>query len=128
MDEVKRVQGDAKMFTWGGRVCYPELGSATCAVKGKLSLDGRAMTWEESGGHFNMASTQAYMPDTGHIVGIQSHVNGSPLANLRMTLLGRNAARRIVASLGQQVHARTHRHTRKLAHRHKHRRSIQETH
>jgi hypothetical protein len=103
IDEVRRDSQEPRLFNWGGRVVYPEMSSSTCAVRGVLSLDGRLLSWTESGGHFDEAVSHGCMPDTGHIAGIQSHSNGLPLANFRLSLLGRRAASRIIASLGPQA-------------------------
>jgi hypothetical protein len=91
-----RLSSDPCETRFSGRVCYPQMQNAVSQVEGMVTNDGKVLRVAELEGTFKNAQVQGYMPDTGHLVGVQVHENGKQLAYVAVTLVGPKMARRIM--------------------------------
>ena len=66
-----RLSSDPFETRFSGRICYPQMHNAVSQVEGMVTNDGKVLRVTELGGTFKGAQIQGYMPDTGHMVGLQ---------------------------------------------------------
>jgi hypothetical protein len=59
--------------------------NAVSQVEGMVTNDGKVLRVTEIGGTFKGAQIQGYMPDTGHMVGLQVFVCLSGLTQFRVS-------------------------------------------
>eukprot|EP00802_Teleaulax_amphioxeia_P007329 Tamp_07335.p1 GENE.Tamp_07335~~Tamp_07335.p1 ORF type:complete len:437 (+),score=99.44 Tamp_07335:59-1369(+) len=94
-----RLSSDPFETRFSGRICYPQMHNAVSQVEGMVTNDGKVLRVTELGGTFKGAQIQGYMPDTGHMVGLQVHENGGKLAYVAVTLVGPKMAQRIISQI-----------------------------
>jgi hypothetical protein len=94
-----RLSSDPFETRFSGRVCYPQMYNSVSRVEGMVTNDGKVLRVVELEGAFNKAQVQGYMPDTGHMVGVQVHEKGHQLAFIAVTLVGPKMARRIIEQI-----------------------------
>ena len=80
-----RLSSDPFETRFSGRVCYPQMHNAVSQVEGMVTNDGKVLRVTEIGGTFKGAQIQGYMPDTGHMVGLQVFVCLSGLTQFRVS-------------------------------------------
>lgn len=66
-----RLSSDPFETRFSGRVCYPQMHNAVSQIEGMVTNDGKVLRVTELGGMFRNAQIQGYMPDTGHMAGVQ---------------------------------------------------------
>lgn len=66
-----RLSSDPFETRFSGRVCYPQMHNAVSQVEGMVTNDGKVLRITELGGTFVNAHIEGYMPDTGHMAGVQ---------------------------------------------------------
>jgi glycerol uptake facilitator-like aquaporin len=91
-----RLSSDPFETRFSGRVCYPQMYNAVSQIEGMVTNDGKVLRITEIGEPFHQAQIQGYMPDTGHMAGIQVHANGKQLAYIAVTLVGPKMAKRVI--------------------------------
>ena len=66
-----RLSSDLFETRFSGRVCYPQMHNAVSQVEGMVTNDGKVLRITELGGTFVNSHIEGYMPDTGHMAGVQ---------------------------------------------------------
>lgn len=82
VDSVTEHHLNSNEWSLTGRICYPDLGDAVAHVHGTVTQDGKVLKYVETWGPFADSTFEGHMPDSSHVMGVQSHANQTPLSNI----------------------------------------------